>query len=101
MTQDDLNRRAFLKAAGATALGAALSAGDLARAVELAGDIPMRTLGRTGLDVTMIGLGGYHAGFPDKEEDSIAVIHRALDLGINFFDNADCYQDGRAVERMG
>jgi len=103
MTPDELNRRAFLKTAGATALGAALGAtgGDFARAAERAGDIPLRTLGRTGLKVTMIGLGGYHAGFPDKEEDSIAVIHRALDLGINFFDNADCYQEGRAEERMG
>jgi len=103
MTPDDLNRRAFLKTAGATALGAAWGefGGDIARAAELAGDIPTRTLGRTGLKVTMIGLGGYHAGFPDKEEDSISVIHRALDLGINFFDNADCYQEGRAEERMG
>jgi aryl-alcohol dehydrogenase-like predicted oxidoreductase len=103
MSGDGLNRRGFLKTAAATAATAALAelGGDVARAAELAGPIPMRTLGRTGLKVTMMGLGGYHAGYPDKEEDSIAVIHRALDLGINFFDNADCYQTGRAEERMG
>ncbi|MBI1984403.1 MAG: aldo/keto reductase [Acidobacteria bacterium] len=103
MKRADLNRRAFLKTATAGAVSAALSgvAGRLARAVETAGEIPMRTLGKTGLRVTMIGLGGYHAGLPEKEEDSIAIIHRALDLGINFFDNADCYQEGRAEERMG
>ncbi len=101
--QDELDRRGFLKSAAATAVTAALGefGGNVARAAELAGPIPMRTLGRTNLKVTMIGLGGYHAGYPEKEEDSIAIIHRALDLGINFFDNADCYQTGRAEERMG
>ncbi len=103
MSADNLNRRDFLKGAAVGALSAAACefGGDLARAAELAGEIPIRTLGRTGLKVTAIGLGGYHAGYPDKEEDSISVIHRALDLGINFFDNADCYQEGRAEERMG
>lgn len=103
MKRNDVDRRLFLKTAAAGTLSAALGgvAGNLAKAVEGAGEIPMRTLGKTGLRVTMIGLGGYHAGLPEKEADSIAVIHRALDLGINFFDNADCYQEGRAEERMG
>lgn len=103
MKCNDVDRRLFLKTAAAGTLSAALGgvAGNLAKAVEGAGEIPMRTLGKTGLRVTMIGLGGYHAGLPEKEADSIAVIHRALDLGINFFDNADCYQEGRGEERMG
>jgi len=103
MERHELNRRDFLKGAAVTAIAAALGefGGDLSKAAEIAGEIPMRTLGRTGLRVTMIGLGGYHAGLPEKEEDTISIIHRALDLGINFFDNADCYQEGRAEERMG
>ncbi len=103
MKRNDVDRRVFLKTAAAGTLSAALGgvAGNSAKAVEAAGAIPMRTLGKTGLRVTMIGLGGYHAGLPEKEEDSTAIIHRALDLGINFFDNADCYQEGRAEERMG
>jgi len=103
MSCHDLPRRTFLKSALATTLSAAATelGVELARAVEAAGDIPMRTLGRTGLAVTMIGIGGYHAGLPEKEEESTRIIHRALDLGINFFDNADCYQGGRAEERMG
>jgi len=103
MSWADVNRRAFLKSAAVTAASAALGefGGSLAKAAEVAGEIPLRTLGRTGLRVTMFGLGGYHAGLPEKEEESIAIIHRALDLGINFFDNADCYQEGRAEERMG
>jgi len=103
MKRNDVDRRLFLKTAAAGTLSAALGgvAGNLAKAVEGAGEIPMRTLGKTGLRVTMIGLGGYHAGLPEKEEDSTAIIHRALDLDINFFDNADCYQEGLAEERMG
>ena len=98
-----LDRRGFLKAASTAATAAVVGeAGiDYARAVEALGPIPIRTLGRTGLKVTMFGLGGYHAGLPDSEEDTIRVIHRALELGINFYDNADCYQTGRAEERMG
>ena len=98
-----LDRRDFLKAAGTAATAAVLGEVgiDYARAVEALGPIPMRTLGRTGLKVTMFGLGGYHAAVHEKEEESIQLIHRALDLGINFYDNADCYQTGRAEERMG
>ena len=102
MERHDLDRRQFLRsAAGLTTAAAMEKFGSVARAAEFAGPIPRRTLGRTGLRVTMMGLGGYHAGLPEREEDSISVIHRALDLGINFFDNADCYQTGRAEERMG
>jgi aryl-alcohol dehydrogenase-like predicted oxidoreductase len=112
MNHDDLSRRAFLRTATAGALSTALGefGGSLARAAELAGEIPKRILGRTGLQVAMISLGGYHATLPEKEEEATAIIHRALDLGINFFDNADCYhrQEGgselsprAAEERMG
>lgn len=103
MSWADVSRRDFLKSAAVTAASVALGefGGSLAQAAEVAGEIPLRTLGRTGLRVTMFGLGGYHAGLPEKEEESIAIIHRALDLGINFFDNADCYQEGRAEGRMG
>lgn len=102
MSCDGFNRRRFLKTAAATALTAAVGdLGDIARAAETAGEIPLRTLGRTGLRVTMIGLGGGHADVSENEEDTIRIIHRALDLGITFFDNADCYQRGRSEERMG
>ncbi len=103
MTSGELDRRSFLKTAAATTLTAALGEvpSDWAKAAESFGEIPRRTLGRSGLKATMMGIGGHHADLPQKEEDTISIIHRALDLGINFFDNADCYNTGRAEERMG
>jgi len=101
----NVDRRGFLRTTAATGLAAALSqfGGSFARAAEQAGDMPMRSLGRTGLKVSLLGLGGFHATWPEKltEPESIALMHRAIDLGVNFFDNADCYHVGVAEERMG
>lgn len=98
-----LDRRAFLKTAATTTFAASVGGlqRDWAKAAESFGEIPKRTLARTGLKTTMIGIGGHHANLPEKEEDTIALIHRALDLGVNFFDNSEDYGNGRAEERMG
>ena len=61
-----------------------------------------RELGRTGWKVSEISFGAWAIGgtwgtVDDKE--SIAALHRALDLGVNFFDTADVYGDGRS-ERL-
>jgi aryl-alcohol dehydrogenase-like predicted oxidoreductase len=61
-----------------------------------------RALGRTGWNVSSISLGAWAMGgawgsVDDRE--SMAALHRALDLGVNFFDTADVYGDGRS-ERL-
>jgi aryl-alcohol dehydrogenase-like predicted oxidoreductase len=102
MSQDGLNRRNFLKSAAAGAVAAAVGEfGSLARAAELAGPMPTRALGSTGLKVSAITLGGYHATLPEDPADCARLMHRAIDLGINFFDNADCYHEGAGEEKMG
>lgn len=61
-----------------------------------------RRLGRTGLKVSEISLGGWLTyGHQIDEEQSIKVIHRAFELGINLFDTADVYAAGRSEEVMG
>ncbi|MER5201449.1 aldo/keto reductase [Streptomyces sp. NPDC002755] len=66
-------------------------------------------LGRSGLDVSQIALGGMSFGDPSRgqhswtldEDDSRTVIRRALDAGINFFDTANQYSDGASEEILG
>jgi aryl-alcohol dehydrogenase-like predicted oxidoreductase len=62
-----------------------------------------RTLGRTGVEVSPLCLGAMMFGAwgnPDHDE-SIRIIHRALDAGINFIDTADVYSGGESEEIVG
>jgi aryl-alcohol dehydrogenase-like predicted oxidoreductase len=61
-----------------------------------------RELGRTGLSVSAIGFGSWAIGGtwgPVDDTASLQALHRALDLGVNFFDTADVYGDGHS-ERL-
>lgn len=68
-----------------------------------------RPLGRTGLDVSEIGLGAWAIGGnahgnsygPTDDRESVAAIRRALDRGVNFFDTADVYGWGHSEELLG
>ncbi len=74
-----------------------------------------RNLGKSGVEVSAMGLGCMSiAGTPwtwvdgspveigtCSEEDAIKMLHKALDLGITFFDTADLYGCGRSEERIG
>ena len=65
-------------------------------------EMPMRTLGRTGVEVSLIGLGGWHLGFDYLDEQlSIRIIRTAIDSGINFMDNCWDYNEGASETRMG
>jgi aryl-alcohol dehydrogenase-like predicted oxidoreductase len=58
-----------------------------------------RNLGRTGFRVSTISFGAWAIGGTWGEVDdrqSLAALHRAVDLGVNFFDTADVYGDGRS-----
>jgi aryl-alcohol dehydrogenase-like predicted oxidoreductase len=63
-----------------------------------------RALGRTGFSVSAVSLGTWAMGGSwGKVDDrqSLAALNRAVDLGINFFDTADVYGDGRAERLLG
>ncbi len=60
-----------------------------------------RTVGKSGLKVSEIGLGGNNFGTRADEPTSIAVINQALELGINFIDTADSYGQGQSEELVG
>ena len=67
-----------------------------------------RSLGRTGVLVSPLCLGTMNFGGPTDEQESIAIVNRALDAGINFFDTANSYNAheserivGRALQKNG
>lgn len=61
-----------------------------------------RRLGRSGLKVSEISLGAWITfGNQIEEQTAVDLIHAAYEAGVNFFDNADMYANGRAEEVMG
>jgi uncharacterized protein len=63
--------------------------------------VPRKPLGKTGEQVSMIGVGGYHLGTMQSLDDAIRLVQEAVDAGVNFFDNAWEYNDHRSEEWMG
>ncbi|MGC2660256.1 MAG: aldo/keto reductase [Bryobacteraceae bacterium] len=88
------SRRNFLQGTAWIALGAAVAkAGNV--------NMPKRPLGKSGIEVSIIGMGGFHLGATEDQETATKMVHAALDAGINFFDNAWEYHDGESEARMG
>ena len=63
--------------------------------------MPRRALGRTGVEVSCIGIGGYHLGIPRDEQETTRLIRSAVDRGITFMDNCWDYHAGESERRMG
>ena len=57
--------------------------------------LPLRSLGKTGVNVTMLGLGGAHVEY-NTEKNAQALIEKAMEGGIRFFDTAESYGKGRS-----
>lgn len=65
-------------------------------------EMPRRMLGRTGVEVSLIGLGGWHLGFKSIDDDlAVRMIRTAIDNGIDFMDNCWDYNEGASETRMG
>lgn len=101
-----LSRRDFLKTTGAVAVGAQLLsvrgalAKDCKKCDTYSRKLPQRVLGKTGVSVSILGLGG--AGTLATSEDldlCTSIVNEAIDLGINYIDTAPNY--GKSEERIG
>jgi len=67
------------------------------------GAVEYRNLGRTGLRVSTVSFGAWAIGGtwgPVDDTESLAALHRAVELGVNFFDTADVYGDGRSEKLL-
>src|SRR5207253_5891327 len=98
----DQNRREFLQTTLAAGTGLALTSAAAAEADDASSKgLPTRPLGKTGVRVSIICLGGWHIGSVKDKDEAIKIMHRALDEGLTFFDNAWDYHDGGSEEIMG
>jgi aryl-alcohol dehydrogenase-like predicted oxidoreductase len=101
-----MNRREFLKSLPVTcAAGVAWSranAADLAP-IPKRGKLPHRTLGKTGVKVSALGLGGVIGMSlpPSADHDPVAIAETALDLGITYFDTSPDYNNGQSETNYG
>lgn len=63
--------------------------------------MPMRVLGKTGVKVSLAGLGTAQWRRRLTDRDALAILHRAIDLGINYIDTAYSYGGGAAERKLG
>ncbi len=102
MSQSASTRREFLTQAVAGVTLAALADDILAsQQPASATGLPTRRLGRTGQQVSIVCLGGWHIGSVKDPAEAIRIMHAALDEGVTFFDNAWDYHDGGSEDVMG
>jgi len=106
MKDQEINRRQFINtvATGVVALGVTKTLdplGAMAAPLE-SGLMPQRPLGQTGHQVSLFSLGGQarldQAG---HEEEAVAIINRAIDLGVNYLDTAALYGGGVSERNVG
>ncbi len=105
-----IHRRAFVKGAIYTAAAAAViqpgfgqttNADASASRQTAEGLVPKKQLGKTGIPISALALGGFHIGSAKDQQEATEIISRAIDAGVNFFDNAWEYHDGESEIRVG
>jgi aryl-alcohol dehydrogenase-like predicted oxidoreductase len=97
MLSEKMGRRKFMRNMSSALLGVVSSpfwSGLPLANAEKKPVLEYRTLGKTGLKVTTVSMGVMNCSDP-------AVLNRAFDLGINFYDTADCYMRGQNEEMVG
>ena len=98
MTQDwKATRRRFIE----TAAGLSAAAPLAGQTGSSGGQVPRRQLGKTGVEVSALGVGGFHLGSAKDIDEAKRIVDGALDAGINFFDNAWEYHEGRSEAWLG
>ena len=101
-TSGKSNRREFLQKTVVGASALALGNNLLAKTTSWQETgIPTRPLGKTGENVAIICLGGWHIGSVPDEKEAFRIMHSAIDEGVNFFDNSWDYHEGGSEEVMG
>jgi len=66
----------------------------------MAGDMPLRPFGQTGVQISAIACGGHHLGDPDDQKIANQIVDEAIDGGITFFDNCWEYHRGKCEDYL-
>ena len=104
MSDTSRSRRRFLNDAVNTSAAFAIALPDLGFAGRQnagTGSVPKRKFGRHPDQVSILGVGGHHLGNAATVQDATAIVHEAVDNGINFCDNAWEYNNHRSEEWLG
>ncbi|UCF20377.1 MAG: aldo/keto reductase [Gemmatimonadota bacterium] len=102
MTDHKLTRRDFVKAGAGGAAALFLSRGNAGAAAGRLSPMPERPLGATGHQVRLFSLGGQATlEKPGTRDQSLAIINRAIDLGVNYIDTAAAYGRGVSQRHIG
>ena len=101
MSDSNTSRREFFHSLLESALAVSLAEEVMAQTSSSSDGIPTRVLGRTKERVSIVCLGGWHIGAVKEKSEAIGIMHAAIDEGINFFDNAWDYHNGRSEDWMG
>jgi predicted aldo/keto reductase-like oxidoreductase len=104
-----IHRRDFVKGAVYTAAAAVMTRETLAQntapvatlSSTTPGLVPKKQLGKTGVQVSALGVGGFHLGTAKDQTEATEIVSRAIDAGVNFFDNAWEYHNGDSETRLG
>ncbi len=104
----EVSRRGFLKGAAIAGVSAVLPAAKAATAVETGNEPTLggfqaqkRPLGMTGLECSILGMGGFHLGTVVDQAEVNNMVAKAIDHGINIFDNAWEFHRGLSEEKLG
>ncbi len=107
-SEHGMHRRQFVRGAIYTAAATAIVRQGLAQTTNTAtamtptpAQIPKKELGKTGVKVSALGLGGFHLGSAKDQQEASEIVSQAMDAGVNFFDNAWEYHDGESESRLG
>ena len=103
-TQDNGPTRSSRRTTGAlgsTSKGPSAPKAVLSGSAAGEGEIPKRPLGKTGLTVSALGLGGHHLGDADSVNEAMNIVHEAIDTGVTFFDNCWEYHNGKSEDWLG
>jgi predicted aldo/keto reductase-like oxidoreductase len=104
----ELSRRGFLKSAAIAGVSAVIPTEKTSAAVatdsqSVPGSFELikRSLGKTGLECSILGMGGFHLGSIADQAEINNIVAKAVDYGLNIFDNAWEFHRGLSEEKLG